>query len=218
MPVPAIPLEPQAAPAAAARDARQIRRRDRSAAERSSDARGIADHAISRRLAPTHRPCASARAPRAAEPSCRRVIARISIRRPTITSRKIRSSPAATNPLSTFSIDVDTASYSNVRRFINAGSLPPKDAVRVEEMINYFTYDYREPEGDKPFSIDLDATACPWEPSHRLVADRIEGPRGGEREPAREQPRFPPRCLRLDGAGGTAAAGEAGDAACSWKS
>ena len=78
---------------------------------------------------------------------------------------------AATNPLSTFSIDVDTASYSNVRRFINSGSLPPKDAVRVEEMINYFSYDYREPEGDKPFSIDLDATACPWDLSPRRPID-----------------------------------------------
>ena len=77
--------------------------------------------------------------------------------------------PAATNPLSTFSIDVDTASYSNVRRFIDSGTLPPKDAVRVEEMINYFSYDYREPEADKPFSIDLDATACPWDSSHRLL-------------------------------------------------
>ena len=83
--------------------------------------------------------------------------------------------PAATNPLSTFSIDVDTASYANVRRFINSGSLPPKDAVRVEEMINYFTYDYKEPEGDKPFSIDLDATACPWEPSHRLLRIGLKG-------------------------------------------
>jgi len=83
--------------------------------------------------------------------------------------------PAATNPLSTFSIDVDTASYSNVRRFINSGSLPPKDAVRVEEMINYFSYDYREPEGDKPFSIDLDATACPWDPSHRLLRIGLKG-------------------------------------------
>jgi Ca-activated chloride channel family protein len=82
---------------------------------------------------------------------------------------------AATNPLSTFSIDVDTASYSNVRRFIDSGSLPPKDAVRVEEMINYFTYDYREPEGDKPFSIDLDATACPWDESHRLLRIGLKG-------------------------------------------
>jgi Ca-activated chloride channel family protein len=83
--------------------------------------------------------------------------------------------PAATNPLSTFSIDVDTASYSNVRRFINNGSLPPKDAVRVEEMINYFTYDYREPEGDKPFSIDLDSTECPWDRSHRLLRIGLKG-------------------------------------------
>jgi Ca-activated chloride channel family protein len=83
--------------------------------------------------------------------------------------------PAATNPLSTFSIDVDTASYSNVRRFINSGSLPPKDAVRVEEMINYFTYDYKEPEGDKPFSIDLDATSCPWDPTHRLLRIGLKG-------------------------------------------
>ena len=83
--------------------------------------------------------------------------------------------PASGNPLSTFSIDVDTASYSNVRRFINSGSLPPKDAVRIEEMINYFTYNYREPEGDKPFSIDLDATSCPWEPTHRLVRIGLKG-------------------------------------------
>ncbi|MEY2496033.1 MAG: Ca-activated chloride channel [Verrucomicrobiota bacterium] len=83
--------------------------------------------------------------------------------------------PAATNPLSTFSIDVDTASYSNARRFINSGSLPPKDAVRVEEMINYFSYDYREPEGDLPFSIDLDSTACPWESSHRLLRIGLKG-------------------------------------------
>jgi len=83
--------------------------------------------------------------------------------------------PAASNPLSTFSIDVDTASYANARRFINSGSLPPKDAVRVEEMINYFSYDYHEPEGDKPFSIDLDATACPWDSSHRLLRIGLKG-------------------------------------------
>jgi Ca-activated chloride channel family protein len=83
--------------------------------------------------------------------------------------------PAATNPLSTFSIDVDTASYSNVRRFIDSGSLPPKDAVRVEEMINYFTYDYKEPDGDKPFAIDLEATACPWDPGHRLLRVGLKG-------------------------------------------
>ena len=82
---------------------------------------------------------------------------------------------AASNPLSTFSIDVDTASYSNIRRFINEGSLPPKDAVRVEEMINYFTYDYPQPTDDKPFSINLDAAGCPWEPAHRLVRIGLKG-------------------------------------------
>jgi Ca-activated chloride channel homolog len=96
----------------------------------------------------------------------------------TATYDKVEENPflqAATNPLSTFSLDVDTASYSNVRRFINSGSLPPKDAVRVEEMINYFTYDYREPEGDKPFSIDIDSTACPWDTSHRLLRIGLKG-------------------------------------------
>ena len=82
---------------------------------------------------------------------------------------------AATNPLSTFSIDVDTASYSNARRFINEGSLPPKDAVRVEEMINYFTYDYPQPTGNEPFSINLDVAGCPWESSHRLVRIGLKG-------------------------------------------
>jgi Ca-activated chloride channel family protein len=82
---------------------------------------------------------------------------------------------AANNPLSTFSIDVDTASYSNVRRFINDGSLPPKDAVRVEEMINYFTYDYAQPSDAKPFAVHLDVASCPWEASHRLVRIGLKG-------------------------------------------
>ena len=82
---------------------------------------------------------------------------------------------AKSNPLSTFSIDVDTASYSNIRRFINEGSLPPKDAVRVEEMINYFAYDYPQPEGDAPFSINLEAASCPWQPTHRLVRIGLKG-------------------------------------------
>ncbi len=81
----------------------------------------------------------------------------------------------ASNPLSTFSIDVDTASYSNVRRFINEGSLPPKDAVRLEEMINYFTYDYPQPADGKPFSINVDVAGCPWETSHRLVRIGLKG-------------------------------------------
>ena len=79
------------------------------------------------------------------------------------------------NPLSTFSIDVDTASYSNVRRFLTQGQLPPKDAVRIEEMINYFPYDYPQPEGNKPFSITTDVAAAPWNPKHKLVQIGLKG-------------------------------------------
>jgi Ca-activated chloride channel family protein len=79
------------------------------------------------------------------------------------------------NPLSTFSIDVDTASYSNVRRFITSGSRPPKGAVRIEEMVNYFTYDYPQPQGVDPFSCTLEVATCPWEPKHRLVRVGLKG-------------------------------------------
>jgi Ca-activated chloride channel family protein len=82
---------------------------------------------------------------------------------------------AKSDPLSTFSIDVDTASYSIVRRFLNEGHLPPKDAVRIEEMINYFSYDYAQPKADEPFSINLEVASCPWEDSHRLVRIGLKG-------------------------------------------
>ena len=72
-------------------------------------------------------------------------------------------------PLSTFSIDVDTASYSNVRRFINKGQLPPANAVRIEELINYFSYAYGTPDGDAPVRISAEAGDCPWKNGHRLV-------------------------------------------------
>jgi len=78
------------------------------------------------------------------------------------------------SPLSTFSIDVDAASYSNVRRNLNQGNLPPVDAVRVEEMINYFTYDYKAPT-DKPFSIFTEVTQCAWNPKHKLAMIGIQG-------------------------------------------
>jgi Ca-activated chloride channel family protein len=73
------------------------------------------------------------------------------------------------NPLSTFSLDVDTASYSNIRRFLNQGRLPPVDAVRIEEMVNYFDYDYPEPGWNQPFSLTTQASSCPWNPRHYLV-------------------------------------------------
>jgi Ca-activated chloride channel homolog len=80
-------------------------------------------------------------------------------------------------PLSTFSVDVDTASYSNTRRFINQGQLPPRDAVRVEELINYFTYDYPQPAGSLPFSVNTEVADCPWNPRHRLVRIGLQGRR-----------------------------------------
>lgn len=79
------------------------------------------------------------------------------------------------NPLSTFGIDVDAASYSNVRRFINQGQLPPPDAVRVEEMINYFDYDYPEPQKDEPFSISTELSTAPWNTQHRLLRIGLKG-------------------------------------------
>jgi Ca-activated chloride channel family protein len=84
---------------------------------------------------------------------------------------------AARAPLSTFSVDVDTASYSNTRRFINDGRLPPKDAVRIEELINYFSYDYPQPEGTAPFSVRAEVADCPWDTSHRLVQIGLQGRR-----------------------------------------
>lgn len=84
---------------------------------------------------------------------------------------------AVKNPLSTFSIDVDAASYSNVRRFINNGQHPPKDAVRIEEMINYFSYDYAQPKNDDPFAIHTELSVAPWNPKHRLVQIGLQGKR-----------------------------------------
>ena len=81
----------------------------------------------------------------------------------------------ANEPLSTFSIDVDTASYANIRRFLRAGQMPPPDAVRVEEMINYFPYDYAPPRGAAPFAVHVESAACPWAPSHALVKIALKG-------------------------------------------
>jgi Ca-activated chloride channel family protein len=78
-------------------------------------------------------------------------------------------------PLSTFSIDVDNASYSNIRRFINMGELPPADAVRIEEMINYFKYDYPGPSGQHPFSVYTEIAVCPWNSKHQLLHVGLRG-------------------------------------------
>jgi Ca-activated chloride channel family protein len=77
--------------------------------------------------------------------------------------------------LSTFSIDVDTASYANVRRMLNEGQLPPPDAVRIEEMVNYFSYNYPAPTGETPFSANVEIASSPWAPKHRLVRIGLKG-------------------------------------------
>lgn len=81
----------------------------------------------------------------------------------------------AGQPLSTFSIDVDTASYANSRRFIKQNSFPPKDAVRIEEFINYFSYDYPQPDDNHPFSIISETSTCPWNQEHLIVHIGLQG-------------------------------------------
>jgi Ca-activated chloride channel family protein len=86
------------------------------------------------------------------------------------------------DPLSTFSLDVDAASYSNVRRFLNQGTLPPAGAVRVEEMINYFQYSYAQPTGEHPFSVYTELADCPWQPEHKLLLVGLQGKKVDTRE------------------------------------
>lgn len=78
-------------------------------------------------------------------------------------------------PLSTFSIDVDAASYSNMRRFLKNGQKPPKDAIRLEELINYFDYNYPQPQGDVPFSINYELSECPWNKENKLLHIGLQG-------------------------------------------
>ena len=79
------------------------------------------------------------------------------------------------DPLATFSIDVDTAAYANVRRFLNQFTRPPRDAVRIEEMVNYFAYDYAGPTGQHPVRVHAEVAAAPWTPEHRLVRLGLKG-------------------------------------------
>lgn len=90
-------------------------------------------------------------------------------------------------PLSTFSIDVDTASHANVRRFLNQNAAPPRDAVRIEELINYFPTDEEGPAADakEPFAVKVEMAACPWQPQHRLARIAIKGRQiGQDRQPS----------------------------------
>ena len=77
--------------------------------------------------------------------------------------------------LSTFSIDVDTASYANMRRFLNNNQRPPRNAVRIEELVNYFDYDYPQPEGEHPFSVNMELASCPWNEQNHLLRDGLKG-------------------------------------------
>ncbi|NLS92360.1 MAG: VWA domain-containing protein [Planctomycetaceae bacterium] len=86
------------------------------------------------------------------------------------------------HPLSTFSIDVDTASYSNVRRFLENGQLPPPDAVRIEELVNHFDYRYEPPKDETPFSAQVEVASCPWNPKHRLARIGLKGKEIPEQE------------------------------------
>ena len=79
------------------------------------------------------------------------------------------------DPLSTFGVDVDTASYANVRRFLTDQQLPPPNAVRIEELINYFSYDYAPPAAGQPFSVNVEAANCAWNPGHQLVRIALKG-------------------------------------------
>lgn len=88
-----------------------------------------------------------------------------------------------TDPFSTFSIDVDTASYSNVRRFLENGRMPPPDAVRIEEMVNYFDYDYEPPDNEDPFAVYIDSADCPWKNDHNLIRIALKGKLLGEDRP-----------------------------------
>ena len=92
--------------------------------------------------------------------------------------------PALEQPLSTFGADVDTASYSNIRRFLNNGELPPGEAVRIEELVNYFRFGYAAPRDDRPIALTTEVGDCPWAPSHKLVLIGARAAVPPKREPS----------------------------------
>jgi hypothetical protein len=109
----------------------------------------------------------------------------------------------AAEPLSTFSIDVDTASYANVHRFLNQDTLPPEDAVRIEELLNYFVYDDAPPSktSEHPFAVHVEVADCPWNAQHRLARIGIAAKSIDQSQRPAQQPRLSGRRLRLDATG-----------------
>ena len=123
-----------------------------------------------------------------------------------------RFQSAWTHPLSTFGADVDTASYSNVRRFLSQGQLPPRDAVRVEEFVNAFKFDYDLPRDGHPIAITTEVADCPWAPAHKLVLIGARARTAPAARNRRPQHRAAHRRLGIDGARRSAAAAQVGAA------
>lgn len=105
----------------------------------------------------------------------------------------------STAPLSTFAADVDTASYANLRRMLLSGQEVPADAVRIEELINYFHYDYPTPEDGAPFSVSAEIAPCPWNGDTLLLRLGLQAPAAGLGGHAPLQPGFSHRRVRLYG-------------------
>ncbi|HUG92170.1 MAG TPA: VWA domain-containing protein [Planctomycetaceae bacterium] len=140
----------------------------------ASSGRAAADHPASLAMAPRAAPAGAALPFPAVAPQERELDPAVNSERYN-TIVENRFVDARQQPVSTFSIDVDTASYANVRRFLEHGQLPPADAVRIEELVNYFDYAYPPPTGDVPFSVNVEIAGCPWQPEHALARIGLKG-------------------------------------------
>ena len=116
-------------------------------------------------------------------------------------------------PLSTFSVDVDTGSYSLARRYLTQGQFPPPEDIRIEELLNYFSYDYRLPRGRQPFSVTTEVAGCPWTSGNRLMLIGLQAYDLSPRPASAGQPRVPARCIRFHGRLGPAAPRQRSDVA-----
>ncbi|MGB1258951.1 MAG: vWA domain-containing protein, partial [Akkermansiaceae bacterium] len=166
MPMPAKPAQPTGR-ASNSREANESRRKKGKGFGRGIAGESLSDKDTSKR----HRPPMPGRPPM--EPRPHPVQKPSGNRYGSLVDNKFLSPWKA--PLSTFSVDVDTASYTNVRSLIQRGQAVPADAVRIEEMINYFNYAYPQPGGKHPFSVNVETASCPWNAQHRLVKVGLKG-------------------------------------------